>query len=135
MNIVIQPRTLSGRVVIPPSKSISHRALICAALAKGESEITGVLQCEDIDATTEALTALGAEIRTENGVTYVKGIEKAPEYAEKGEPCRKIFAFSLSYAVQSVFCLEGGMWAGCPLPPRLAWKQCLPAAESSLHGR
>ena len=82
MNIVIQPRTLSGRVVIPPSKSISHRALICAALAKGESEITGVLQCEDIDATTEALTALGAEIRTENGVTYVKGIEKAPEYAE-----------------------------------------------------
>ena len=65
MNIVIQPRTLSGRVVIPPSKSISHRALICAALAKGESEITGVLQCEDIDATTEALTALGAEIRTE----------------------------------------------------------------------
>ena len=49
MNIVIQPRTLSGRVVIPPSKSISHRALICAALAKGESEITGVLQCEDID--------------------------------------------------------------------------------------
>ena len=78
MNIVIQPRTLSGRVVIPPSKSISHRALICAALAKGESEITGVLQCEDIDATTEALTALGAEIRTENGVTYVKGIEKAP---------------------------------------------------------
>ena len=118
MNIVIQPCTLSGRVVIPPSKSISHRALICAALAKGESEITGVLQCEDIDATTEALTALGAEIRTENGVTYVKGIEKAPEYAE-------------------INCRESGstLSSSFRLPPRLAWKQCSPAAESSLHDR
>ena len=47
--------------------------------------------------------------------------KKSSGRAEKGEPCRKIFAFSLSYAVQSVFCSEGGMWAGCPLPPRLAW--------------
>ena len=108
MNIVIQPRTLSGRVVIPPSKSISHRALICAALAKGESEITGVLQCEDIDATTEALTALGAEIRTENGVTYVKGIEKAPEYAEincreSGSTLRFIIPVAAALGVEAVF--------------------------------
>lgn len=47
--------------------------------------------------------------------------KKSSGRAEKGEPCRKIFAFFLSYAVQSVFCLEGGMWAGCLLPPRLAW--------------
>ena len=108
MNIIIQPRTLSGRVVIPPSKSISHRALICAALAKGESEITGVLQCEDIDATTEALTALGAEIRTENGVTYVKGIEKAPEYAEincreSGSTLRFIIPVAAALGVEAVF--------------------------------
>ena len=108
MNIVIQPRTFSGRVVIPPSKSISHRVLICAALSKGESEITGVLQCEDIDATTEALTALGAEIRTENGVTYVKGIEKAPDYAEincreSGSTLRFLIPVAAALGVEAVF--------------------------------
>ena len=60
MNIKIQPGKLSGAVTIPPSKSISHRALICAALSKGESEIRGLLECEDIDATRDALETLGA---------------------------------------------------------------------------
>ena len=112
MNIVIQPKKLAGQVVIPPSKSISHRALICAALSKGESEITGVLQCEDIDATTDALTALGAEIRTENGVTYVKGIEKAPEYAEincreSGSTLRFIIPVAAALGVEAVFTGSG----------------------------
>ena len=88
MNIVITPKPLAGKVIIPPSKSISHRALICAALCKGKSEITGVLQCEDTDATTEALIALGAEIHTENNITYVKGIENPPEYAEDRKSTR-----------------------------------------------
>ena len=82
MNIKIQPGKLSGAVTIPPSKSISHRALICAALSKGESEIRGLLECEDIDATRDALETLGASFRTEDGVTYVTGIENPPEKAE-----------------------------------------------------
>ena len=112
MNIVITPKPLSGRVVIPPSKSISHRALICAALSKGESEIVGVLQCEDIDATTEALVALGAEIRTENGITFVKGIEKAPKYAEincreSGSTLRFLIPVAAALGVEAVFTGSG----------------------------
>ena len=112
MNIVINPRPLSGRVVIPPSKSISHRALICAALCQGESEITGVLQCEDTDATTEALTALGAEIRTENGKTYVKGITNPPKYAEincreSGSTLRFIIPVAAALGVEAVFTGSG----------------------------
>lgn len=108
MNIVITPKPLAGRVVIPPSKSISHRALICAALSKGESEITGVLQCEDIDATTDALTALGAEIRTENDVTYVKGIENTPEFTEincreSGSTLRFMMPVCAALGVETVF--------------------------------
>ncbi len=112
MNIVITPKPLSGKVVIPPSKSISHRALICAALCKGESEIAGVLQCEDTDATTEALIALGAEIRTENGVTYVKGIEKVPDYAEincceSGSTLRFLIPVAAALGVEAVFTGSG----------------------------
>lgn len=82
MNIVITPNFLSGDIKVPPSKSISHRALICAALSKGESAITDLLGCEDIDATCSALEALGARFRTENGITYVTGIENPPAKAD-----------------------------------------------------
>lgn len=108
MNIQIQPGKLSGVVTIPPSKSISHRALICAALSKGESEIRGLLECEDIDATREALEALGASIKTENGVTYVKGIENPPKKAEincheSGSTLRFIIPVAAALGVEATF--------------------------------
>ena len=34
----IQPTRLSGRVKVPPSKSMAHRAIICAALAEGAAQ-------------------------------------------------------------------------------------------------
>lgn len=97
---------------IRDSFSISHRTLICAALSKGESEITGVLECEDIDATTDALTALGAEIRTENGVTYVRGIENVPSYAEincreSGSTLRFMMPVCAALGVETVFTGSG----------------------------
>lgn len=121
MNIVITPKKLEGRITIPPSKSISHRALICAALSKGESEITGVLQCEDIDATAEALVALGAAIRTEGNVTHVTGIEKAPDYAEincreSGSTLRFMMPVCAALGVETVF-TGGGKLPNRPITP------------------
>ncbi len=53
---------LSGTIRIPGDKSISHRALMLAALAVGESEISGLLEGEDVLATAAALRAMGATI-------------------------------------------------------------------------
>ncbi len=108
MNIEITPRMLSGTIKVPPSKSISHRALICAALSKGETEITDLLGCEDIDATCEALAALGAQFRAENGVTYVKGIEKPPAKAdincrESGSTLRFLIPVAAALGVEATF--------------------------------
>ena len=108
MNIKIQPGKLSGAVTIPPSKSISHRALICAALSKGESEIRGLLECEDIDATRDALETLGASFRTEDGVTYVTGIENPPEKAEincdeSGSTLRFLIPVAAALGVEATF--------------------------------
>ncbi len=47
---------------MPGSKSITNRALICAALAKGESFLTGVLESEDTQVMVEAWQALGVDI-------------------------------------------------------------------------
>ncbi len=62
MNVIIKPHKLSGNVIIPPSKSLSHRAIIAAGLSCGKSIISNVLYSKDILATIDAMRACGAEI-------------------------------------------------------------------------
>ena len=54
---------VSGRVKPPGDKSISHRALLLAALAQGESRLIGLSNGQDVAHTAEAVQALGAELR------------------------------------------------------------------------
>ena len=42
MNVIIHPKKLKGEVIIPPSKSLSHRAIIAACLAEGVSVISNI---------------------------------------------------------------------------------------------
>jgi len=51
---------LAGTIRVPGDKSISHRALMLGALAVGRTEISGLLEGEDVLATAAALNALGA---------------------------------------------------------------------------
>ncbi|PKK96487.1 MAG: 3-phosphoshikimate 1-carboxyvinyltransferase, partial [Tenericutes bacterium HGW-Tenericutes-3] len=61
MNITINPKPLTGRVAVVSSKSLSHRYLIASGLAEGTSTIKNVLNSDDIDATKDALSALGVK--------------------------------------------------------------------------
>lgn len=60
MNKIIHPRPLAGAVQVPSSKSMTHRELICAALAEGESIVDNVSLSKDIEATIRCMEALGA---------------------------------------------------------------------------
>lgn len=53
---------LHGDIAVPGDKSISHRALMFAALAVGETRIEGLLEGEDVLRTAAAMRALGAEV-------------------------------------------------------------------------
>jgi 3-phosphoshikimate 1-carboxyvinyltransferase len=53
---------LTGRIRVPGDKSISHRALMLAGLAIGETRISGLLEGEDVVRTAAAMRALGARI-------------------------------------------------------------------------
>lgn len=57
---------LKGRIRVPGDKSISHRALMFGALAVGETQVTGLLEGEDVMATAAALRAMGATIERED---------------------------------------------------------------------
>src|SRR5438045_3233575 len=66
---------LSGRVAVPGDKSVSHRALMLGALAVGRTEISGLLEGEDVLATAAALRAMGADIvRETDGRWIVHGV-------------------------------------------------------------
>jgi 3-phosphoshikimate 1-carboxyvinyltransferase len=66
---------LRGTLKVPGDKSISHRALMLSALAVGESQISGLLEGEDVLATAAAMRAMGAQIeRTGEGNWTVHGV-------------------------------------------------------------
>ena len=73
MNVTITPNKLSGDVIIPPSKSLSHRAIIAASLANGKSVISNVLYSKDIIATINAMRACGANIVEYDNYLEIEG--------------------------------------------------------------
>ncbi|MGV8907159.1 MAG: 3-phosphoshikimate 1-carboxyvinyltransferase [Acetobacterium sp.] len=86
--IEIIPRKLSGTIKIPPSKSVSHRAIISAGLAKGVSEISNVLLSQDMMATCQAIEAIGAVIEYKEASDYrytliIKGCDKVSLKADE----------------------------------------------------
>jgi 3-phosphoshikimate 1-carboxyvinyltransferase len=64
---------VGGSVRVPGDKSISHRALIFAALAEGRSRLRGLLDSDDVRSTFGALVALGALIEWADGEARVAG--------------------------------------------------------------
>lgn len=73
MRLKITPSSVSGEVSAPPSKSYTHRAVILASLAAGESVIENPLLSDDTLYTINACRALGAEIALESDSLAVKG--------------------------------------------------------------
>ncbi|RQD76862.1 3-phosphoshikimate 1-carboxyvinyltransferase [Desulfonatronospira sp. MSAO_Bac3] len=86
----------------PPSKSVSHRALLAAGLAGGTSVLENVLVSEDILRTRDCLAALGAKFSGDDSAPVVQGLGgriKAPsldpvklDVGESGTTCRLLAA-------------------------------------------
>ena len=75
MDVVIEKSKAVGSLCAPPSKSMAHRLLICAALSNGVSTVSNLAFSEDIKATISCLKSLGADIKVNNDKATVKGID------------------------------------------------------------
>ena len=110
MKAVITPAPLKGSVSAPASKSMAHRALICAALADKPTKISCSTTSVDIEATAQCLRELGAKIiGTEYGF-YVEPISEAVANAslncrESGSTLR--FMLPVAAALGKVVSLDG----------------------------
>lgn len=113
MDLRIIPKKLSGRVVVPPSKSVAHRMIIAAALADGTSTVSNLSPSVDILSTMDCMRALGAEIDFEADTAVIKGIyKKIPDKAvlncnESGSTMRFLIPVACALGVNAEFVGSG----------------------------
>lgn len=103
---------LTGQVRVPGDKSISHRALILAAMTVGETRIGGLLEGEDVINTAKAMRALGAKVeRVGEGEWSVFGVgvgglaqPAGPlDFGNSGTGCRLVMGAVAGCPVTAVF--------------------------------
>ena len=155
------PRPLDAEWRVPGSKSITNRALVLAALARGRSVLSGVLQSDDTRHMRRALTALGVEIIERNVTTFeVRGgperLSPPPAALFVGNSGTTVrFLAALAALVPGRVRLEGdehmqkrpiadlvdglrqlGIAVDCPsgCPPLTLTGGCLPGGEARMRG-
>ena len=80
------PTELSGQVVAPPDKSITHRALILAALGEGRCRVAPAGFGADNRSTAAVLQALGVSIDIEDDAYIVQGVGGPQGLRSTGQP-------------------------------------------------
>ena len=74
MIATIEKSVAAGNVLAPPSKSMAHRLLICAGLAEGKSTVTNITFSQDILATLDCLSAIGAKYNINGNTVEIYGV-------------------------------------------------------------
>ncbi len=89
MRVKVYPSQCHGSIQIPPSKSMAHRAIICASLANGTSRIHNISYSKDIQATIQCMRLLGANIQEHDTSVTITGITKFPQEITSTLPCEE----------------------------------------------
>ena len=73
MRVTIEKSDIRGKATAPPSKSYTIRGLMCAALARGESEIVHPLYADDTEAAVRVLSDIGVGVEQSKGLWRISG--------------------------------------------------------------
>lgn len=129
-SITVSPSSIKGRLSPPPSKSEAHRALICAALAGGDS-VHGVSDSDDMRATLGAIHALGVET-SQTGDTVIIRQRPASEDHRLSSPVVNCLESGSTLRFLLPICAAKGLsciFTGCgrlPERPLGVYADCLP---------
>lgn len=112
---------LEGDIKIPPSKSLSHRAIIAASLAQGQCRIDNLIQSKDIIATTKCMENLGASFKINKsyeitGIDALKLHQKTFDCHESGSTLRFMIPIAM-LANEEVTFIGQGKLISRPLEP------------------
>lgn len=119
-----------GAVTLPPSKSAAHRALLCAALSKGTCKVTPIDDSRDMEATLNAIKALGCNAdfdRSGKCVSFGPGLGAAQngeiDCLESGSTLR--FLIPIAAALGGTWRFTGS--GRLPQRPMGVYEELLPA--------
>ena len=103
---------VSGNVQVPPSKSVAHRMLICAALSDAPCTIVCQSVNRDMEATVNCLNALGADITYADGKFNVQPITQVKKGAtldcgESGSTLRFLLPVAAALGADATFIGQG----------------------------
>ena len=133
----LSPAVFGGEVTIPPSKSFAHRALICAALSGGNSNIYNISLSRDIIATVDFLSILGMKLVPEGQANAkVCGQMKLPKgevflnCIESGSTLRFLIPVMAALGISCTFSGSGLL----PQRPVGVYRELLPAHGVSFEG-
>ena len=120
-DLIVEPaRSLQGEIVIPGDKSVSHRAFLLGALARGPSRVLHCLASDDVERSRRAVEALGVAVRRDGEAWIVEG---------KGREAFRAPGSALEMGNSGTTTrLLLGILAGCPLEVTLT-------GDASLSGR
>lgn len=124
---IVAPSRLCGSVTVPPSKSLAHRAILCAALARGISRITHVADSEDMRATIGALEILGVQVQREGYTILIDSSGKWEDEAEidcleSGSTLRFLIPILAALGISAKLTGQGRL----PYRPLNTYLECLP---------
>ncbi|HEY5721904.1 MAG TPA: 3-phosphoshikimate 1-carboxyvinyltransferase [Allosphingosinicella sp.] len=102
---------LRGTPGLPGDKSISHRALMIAAMARGRSRINGLCEGSDLHSTASALRAMGVRIERDGDSWTVDGVgsgcllqpERALDMGNSGTSTRLLMGLTASHPITATF--------------------------------
>lgn len=134
-----------GAIRAPGDKSCSHRALMLAGIAKGTSEVTGLLEGEDVLNTARAMQALGAETErtgpqswriTGVGASGLRSPSSALDFGNSGTGSRLMMGLMAGYELTADLIGDESL-SGRPMgrvidPLKLMGAEFLPEGRSQL---
>lgn len=100
-DVLITPAKLQGNVRVPASKSMCHRAVICAGLAQGTSIVEEATLSDDIKVTIQGMRTMGAAVRVNadrliiNGAGGANPAETSIDCGESGSTLRFLIPLAL----------------------------------------
>ena len=128
---VVQPSSISGNITPPPSKSAAHRALICATLAGG-GVVHGIHFSEDMNATLQAITAMGLTHEISSDTITITKAERSPhllvDCGESGSTLRFFIPIFAALGLSATFIGHGRL----PMRTLNVYEDCLPKQGVSL---
>ncbi len=113
MNIRFLPGKLDGKMAAPASKSEAHRAMICAGLTRGQTELKGFMVSEDTKATARCLEALGAAVSLSGDTLTISGYQRHTDLmpvfdcGESGSTLRFFVPLALILCHGGIFRMRG----------------------------